>query len=82
MTPRLELNYWSIYQLEYIVKLLKIPLITIKLNEISALVVSRVANFAVDLPDANILVQLTDWLLSESEKLNYKIEVLEKKPKN
>lgn len=60
MTPRLELNYWSIYQLEYIVKLLKIPLITIKLNEISALVVSRVANFAVDLPDANILVQLTD----------------------
>lgn len=83
-------------QLEYISKLLEIPLITgktankkrekiyeqFKTNEISALVVSKVANFAVDLPDANILIQLSGSYGSRQEESQRLGRILRPKKKN
>jgi DNA excision repair protein ERCC-3 len=83
-------------QLEYISKLLEIPLITgktahkkrekiyeqFKTNEISALVVSKVANFAVDLPDANILIQLSGSYGSRQEEAQRLGRILRPKKKN
>lgn len=83
-------------QLEYISKSLEIPLITgktankkreniyeqFKTNEISALVVSKVANFAVDLPDANILIQLSGSYGSRQEEAQRLGRILRPKKKN
>lgn len=83
-------------QLEYISKLLEIPLITgktankkrekiyeqFKTNEISALVVSKVANFAVDLPDANILIQLSGSYGSRQEEAQRLGRILRPKKKH
>jgi len=83
-------------QLEYISKLLKIPLITgktnnnkreeiyekFKTNEISTLIVSKVANFAVDLPDANILIQISGSYGSRQEEAQRLGRILRPKKKN
>lgn len=85
-----------ISQLEYISKLLKIPLITgktnndkreeiyekFKTNEISCLIVSKVANFAVDLPDANILIQISGSYGSRQEEAQRLGRILRPKKKN
>lgn len=85
-----------IKQLEHISKLLEIPLITgktankkrekiyeqFKTNEVSALVVSKVANFAVDLPDANILIQLSGSYGSRQEEAQRLGRILRPKKKN
>lgn len=71
-----------IEQLERIAKILDAPLITGKTNnqeraklygqfkrgEIKLLVVSRVANFAIDLPDANVAIQVSGLFGSRQEE--------------
>jgi DNA excision repair protein ERCC-3 len=71
-----------ISQLEYLAKGLKAPLITgktrhadreklyeeFKKGHIPVLIVSKVANFAVDLPDANILIQVSGTFGSRQEE--------------
>ena len=71
-----------ISQLQIIAKLLNLPLITGKTTnkkreelynkfknaDINILVVSKVANFAVDLPDANILIQMSGSYGSRQEE--------------
>lgn len=71
-----------ISQLEVFAKQLKLPLITgktkhvdrqqlysrFKTGEIKVLLVSKVANFAVDLPDANVLIQVSGAFGSRQEE--------------
>lgn len=71
-----------IEQLEYIAKALDTPLITgktrnaereelyakFKSGEVSLLVVSKVANFAIDLPDANVAVEVSGSFGSRQEE--------------
>jgi DNA excision repair protein ERCC-3 len=71
-----------ITQVEYLAKALRAPLITGKTphaererlyaafrrGEIPVLVVSKVANFAVDLPDANVLIQVSGTFGSRQEE--------------
>ena len=85
-----------ISQLEYIAKLLNIPLITgktsnnkreeiyekFKTNKIPFLIVSKVANFAVDLPDANVLIQISGSYGSRQEEAQRLGRILRPKKKN
>ena len=85
-----------ISQLQEIVKLLNLPLITgktvnkkreelynkFKSGEINVLVVSKVANFAVDLPDANILVQMSGSYGSRQEEAQRLGRILRPKKKH
>ncbi|MGB0385906.1 MAG: DNA repair helicase XPB [Ardenticatenaceae bacterium] len=71
-----------ISQLKQIAKALKLPLITgktkhperqelyekFKKGELKVLVVSKVANFAVDLPDANVMIQISGTFGSRQEE--------------
>jgi DNA excision repair protein ERCC-3 len=85
-----------ISQLEHVAGLLKIPLISgktnnrkreeiydrFKKNEINILAVSKVANFAVDLPDANILIQISGSYGSRQEEAQRLGRILRPKKKN
>jgi len=85
-----------ISQLQGIVELLDLPLITGKTNnkkreklyqefkdgKISILVVSKVANFAVDLPDANVLIQMSGSYGSRQEEAQRLGRILRPKKKH
>ena len=85
-----------ISQLQIIAKLLNLPLITGKTTnkkreelynkfknaDINILVVSKVANFAVDLPDANILIQMSGSYGSRQEEAQRLGRILRPKKKH
>lgn len=85
-----------ISQLQGIIELLNLPLITGKTNnkkreklyqefkdgKISILVVSKVANFAVDLPDANVLIQMSGSYGSRQEEAQRLGRILRPKKKH
>ncbi|MBF0288723.1 MAG: helicase-associated domain-containing protein [SAR324 cluster bacterium] len=85
-----------ITQLEELAKKLKIPLITgktkheereqlyqrFKTGDLKILLVSKVANFAVDLPDANILIQISGTFGSRQEEAQRLGRILRPKQKN
>lgn len=83
-------------QLEYLSKKLNIPLITGKTSqqdreelyyqfrkgEINALIVSRVANYAVNLPDASVAIQVSGTYGSRQEEAQRLGRILRPKEKN
>jgi DNA excision repair protein ERCC-3 len=85
-----------ISQLESIAKLLKAPLITgktpnaereriyenFKRSEVRIIVVSRVANFAIDLPDASMAIQVSGSFGSRQEEAQRLGRILRPKPRN
>ncbi|MDM8552875.1 helicase-associated domain-containing protein [Desulfobacterales bacterium HSG2] len=84
-----------ISQVEKIARTMKLPLITGKTKhadrgklyeefrkgDISALVVSKVANFAVDLPDANVMIQVSGTFGSRQEEAQRLGRILRPKQK-
>lgn len=82
-------------QLEHMAKLLDIPVITgkvpererellyqrFKAGEINRLIVSKVANFAVDLPDANVAIQISGTFGSRQEEAQRLGRILRPKQK-
>jgi len=83
-------------QLDSLAKLLKVPLITgktpnaereriyndFKLGEIRIIVVSKVANFAIDLPDASMAIQVSGSFGSRQEEAQRLGRILRPKDKN
>lgn len=83
-------------QLESVAEQLQVPLITgkvkeqerqklyqqFKQKEIKCLIVSKVANFAIDLPDANVAIQISGTFGSRQEEAQRLGRILRPKPDN